>query len=267
MTSDSQQSLPAAQDRLPRSRALPGWLITVLLLFLAAAMPAFLVLTGVRLVMSEAFIWLEYNRPGFPADRYGFSKAERLKYAPYAVRYLLNGANIDYLGDLTFDDGEPLYTADELKHMEDVKVVTRGARRVHTLLSVAFVAAILALAWQRETRWALRRGLADGGIFTIFLMVTLAVFIFASWDLFFEGFHRIFFKGNSWQFSNSDTLIRLFPEQFWFDAALSIGVMTLGGAVGAIWGMWYWERQLLKVPQALSPTLPLTQGKGEDRQP
>jgi len=56
----------------------------------------------------------------------------------------------------------------------------------------------------------------------------------ANWDFFFTGFHRIFFEGDSWLFSTRATLIRLFPERFWFDAAIAIGAITFAGAVIAI---------------------------------
>ena len=56
---------------------------------------------------------------------------------------------------------------------------------------------------------------------------------------------RIFFKGDSWQFSNSSTLIRLFPERFWFDAVVSIGVLTLVGALAAIVIGWAVEQRAL----------------------
>jgi integral membrane protein (TIGR01906 family) len=197
------------------------------------ALPAMLVLTSVRLVMTETFIRIEYNRPGFPEDRYGFTKEERLEYAPYAVEYLCNDADTSYLGDLTFEDGTPLYTPDELRHMEDVKTVTRAAFAVHTVLSLAFGAAILALAWRPGSRGALRRGLAGGGILTIALILALVVVMLANWDFFFDNFHMTFFEGDSWRFSNADTLIRLFPEQFWLDAALTTGGLTIGGGGGA----------------------------------
>jgi integral membrane protein (TIGR01906 family) len=51
-----------------------------------------------------------------------------------------------------------------------------------------------------------------------------------SWDTFFTSFHSIFFASGTWQFEYSDTLIRLFPEQFWFDAAVTIGALTILGA-------------------------------------
>ena len=221
---------------------LPGWIVAILRTVITLALPAFLLLTAVRLVMSEPFVRLEYERPGFPADRYGFSKQDRLHYAPYAVRYLLNDAGINYLGDLTFADGMPLYSERELQHMEDVKTVTRGAFRIHTVLSLVVLAGVVALGWQRQTRRALRRALADGGVFTIALIITLTVLILANWDYFFDTFHEIFFQGDSWLFSTSDTLIRLFPEQFWFDAAMTIGFLTVAGALTAIGGSLYWDR-------------------------
>ncbi len=221
---------------------LPGWVVMILRTAITLALPAFLLLTAVRLVMSEPFVRIEYERPGFPADRYGFTKQDRLHYAPYAVRYLLNDAGISYLGDLTFADGMPLYSERELQHMEDVKTVTRGAFRLQTVLGLVLLASVVALGWQRQTRYALRRALADGGVFTIALIITLTVLVLANWNYFFDTFHEIFFKGDSWLFSTSDTLIRLFPEQFWFDAAMTIGFLTVVGALTAIGGSLYWDR-------------------------
>jgi integral membrane protein (TIGR01906 family) len=223
------------------NRSLPHSLVSLLRGFLIVAFPVFFVLTGVRLVATETFLRIEYNRPGFPDDRFGFSKEDRLHYAPYAVEYLRNDADISYLGDLTFENGMPLYNARELHHMQDVKAVTQAAFTVHVVLSVLYSGAIVALAWKRETRPALRQGLSGGGIFTIMLIISLAIVIFANWDFFFDNFHAIFFEGNSWQFNTSDTLIRLFPEQFWFDAAMTIGGFTIFGALIAILGVWLWH--------------------------
>ena len=238
-------NLPSTSEQLGAHIGAPHhsrWLISLLRGFLILSFPVFFVLTGVRLVATETFLHIEYNRPGFPVDRFGFSKDDRLHYAPYAIDYLRNDADVDYLGDLTFENGMPLYNARELRHMEDVKVVTQAALIAHTILSVLFIGAIVALAWKPATRPALRQGLSGGGVFTITLIVTLVVLIFANWDFFFDNFHAVFFEGDSWQFSTSDTLIRLFPEQFWYDAAMTIGAFTVFGAVGAIFGAWAWQR-------------------------
>jgi integral membrane protein (TIGR01906 family) len=220
-----------------------NWLISGLRRWIAAAVPVFLILSGVRVVMTEAFVRFEYQRAGFPADRFGFTQQERLDYAPYTVRYLHNSADISYLGDLTFEDGTPLFEARELRHMEDVKTVARVALKVHTIVTLGLAAALVFLIGRRERHATLRQGLAQGAVTTIAAIILMVGLVFASWDIAFESFHRVFFAGDSWQFSTSDTLIRLFPERFWFDAALTIGGIALGGALLLLISMAYWGRR------------------------
>jgi integral membrane protein (TIGR01906 family) len=61
--------------------------------------------------------------------------------------------------------------------------------------------------------------------------VAVVALIYLNFDWFFTHFHLTFFTGDSWIFDWSDTLIRLFPERFWFDAATLWGLLTLGEAV------------------------------------
>lgn len=207
-----------------------SWFVTFLI-------PFALIGLGLRLLLTTAFLQIEYNMPYFPPDEYGFTKEDRLKWAPYALNYLVNDADISYLGDLKFDDGTPLYNERELSHMEDVKRVTKGALNVW----YATLALLLALGiWSRLGHWeqAYREGLMRG----VWLMVGLAVAvglivvvgILINPDLFFSffaGFHSLFFEGDSWLFLYSDTLIRLFPIRFWQDAFLLAAIIALGSGV------------------------------------
>src|SRR5690348_492961 len=93
--------------------------------YLTVIFPFVLVLLAARLVMTPLFLQFEYNRPDFPPDEFGFTREDRLNYAPYALNYLLNGAGVEYLGDLKDSDGRLLYQADELRHMRDVKNLTQ----------------------------------------------------------------------------------------------------------------------------------------------
>lgn len=239
MTTD-RAAHPTIETAPNRAKTLRGWLVMVCRALIVVALPVFLVLTGVRIVMSEAFLEFEYNRPGFPPDRYGFTQAERLRYAPYTVRYLLDNESDDYLAALTHQ-GEPLFTEREVRHMRDVQTVTRVAFRVHLAAAGLLLLAALALVWRPETRRALRQALFEGGTLTILLMLTVIVLALANWDFFFTGFHRLFFEGDSWLFSTRATLIRLFPERFWFDAALAIGGLTFIGALSAILAAVIWR--------------------------
>lgn len=199
-------------------------------LYLTLAIALLLTLMSVRVVMTPLFLQLEYHRPGFPDDRYGFTLDDRLRLAPYAVNYLLNGEGIDYLGDLTFPDGSPLYTDRELMHMEDVKAVTQISYLVMVIVGGFTLALAVWLSRTPERYAVLRQGLFNGAALTLGLIVMIVAGAVIAWDVFFTSFHQMFFADGTWVFLYSDTLIRLFPEQFWFDAALVIGTLTVIGA-------------------------------------
>jgi integral membrane protein (TIGR01906 family) len=203
---------------------------------MAILVPVALIFLGVRILLSSAFLNLEYRMPGFPADNYGFSREERLKWSKVAVQYLVNDSNLDFLGELTFSDGTPLYNDRELSHMLDVKKV------VKPLLSIGYISwgiliglGLIAyrINWHREYR----KGLRFGGTIMISLIAIIGIFALISFWKFFTFFHSIFFEGDSWLFLYSDTLIRLFPLRFWQDAFLLAGVIILGGSLALVAGI------------------------------
>ena len=211
-----------------------SWLVSILV-------PLALIGLGLRILLTPLFLRVEYNIPYFPPDEYGFTKEDRLKWAPYALDYLVNSEDISYLGDLKFEDGTPLYNERELSHMEDVKRVTQRALRVW-YISLALLA--LLGVWARFGGWrpAYRLGLMRGGWLMVGLAVTVGLIVLVGialnpnvfWN-FFAAFHSLFFEGDSWLFLYSDTLIRLFPIRFWQDAFLLAAVIALGGGVALGW--------------------------------
>ena len=218
-------------------------LTTVLSILVTLLIPLVLIGLGLRLLLTTGFLKIEYNMPYFPPDPYGFTKDDRLKWAPFALDYLVNDADISYLGDLKFDDGTPLYNERELSHMADVKRVTKGA------LNVWFVALVVLLGlgfWSRLGGWeqAYRQGVMRGGWLMVGLAVVIGLIVVVGivinpnvfWS-FFAGFHSLFFEGDSWLFLYSDTLIRLFPIRFWQDAFLLAAVIALGGGIALGWGL------------------------------
>jgi integral membrane protein (TIGR01906 family) len=181
--------------------------------------------------------------PYFPADEYGMTQQERLQWAPFAVEYLINGADISYLGDLKLDDGTPLYNERELSHMEDVKGVVLGALGVWTI-SLIILSALAIFAKRSDWMPDYINGLRRGGMWMIGLAVALGLVAGVGivlnpnvfWQ-FFTLFHQIFFTGDSWLFYYSDTLIRLFPIRFWQDAFLWAAILALGGGAGLAFGL------------------------------
>jgi len=213
-----------------------SWLVAILV-------PIALIGLGLRVLLTHTFLQVEYNMPYFPSDPYGFTKEDRLHWAPYAVDYLVNNADISYLGDLKFEDGSPLYNERELSHMADVKRVTQGALNVW-YISLALLVMLGVWSWRGDWMQTFRLGLIRGGWLMVGLAGVIGVIVIVGilinpnifWN-FFAGFHALFFEGDSWLFLYSDTLIRLFPLRFWQDAFLYAAVIALGGGFGLAFGL------------------------------
>jgi integral membrane protein (TIGR01906 family) len=203
-----------------------SWLVTLVVIVA-------IVLSGVRLLLTPLFVDVEYNMPGFPADYYGFTKSDRLYWSKIALNYLLNDAGISYLGDLRFDNGDPVYNERELHHMVDVKRVVKATLWVW-YGTLVFLLGVGIWAWRGGWWGIYKNGLARGGWFTVSLLVLIIFFVLFSFNTFFVTFHNVFFQPGTWQFEFSDTLIRLFPERFWQDAFIMIGgiAIILGLSLG-----------------------------------
>lgn len=218
-----------------------SWVVTLIL-------PVVLTLLAVRIVINPWYVEFEYRTPNFPADPYGFTREERLKYSKMAIDYLLNDADVSFLGDLRFpqgqqapdfscqfmDDCTKLYNDRELAHMQDVKIVVQGALRV--LYGGALLLGVLALwAWLGKWQAAYLQGLRRGGWLTVILLGAIILFVMLAFGVIFVFFHEVFFAAGTWTFYYSDTLIRLFPERFWRDTFLVVG--GLAGALGMALGL------------------------------
>jgi len=196
-----------------------SWLVT----FLA---PLAILMLAVRLLMTPLFLEAEYRMPGFPEDSYGFTLQDRLEWSKPSVEYLLNSAGIDFLADLQFENGEPIYNERELSHMLDVKNIVQLLLKLW-YLALALLVLLGVWAWRANWLADYLWGWKRGGFLTAGLLVALAAFAAVSFWQFFTWFHSLFFSGDSWLFEFSDTLIRLFPLRFWQDAVLYIGGFSI----------------------------------------
>lgn len=192
---------------------------------LACFYPIVLLVLAIRLVTTPVFLWVEYNRPGFPSDSFGFTTDDRTTYGSYVVDFLLNFTGPRYLGDLVNDHGGPLFLTREVTHMADVKALITLAFLLGLVLAIAMLVFTVYLA--RRSVGGVRRGLFAGSIATLVIIVALGILAALGWEAFFTEFHRIFFANGTWTFYTDDTLIRLFPSQFWSDSGIFIGGFVL----------------------------------------
>lgn len=212
------------------SKICPTWLRFLI----ALLTPLFIIIFAIRIMINPLFARIEYQMPNFPSDTYGFEQEERLEYAIYGIKYLTNDKDISFLGDLTFEDGSPLFKERELSHMVDVKVLI--GKVLSALYGITFLLGLLTI-WAKQTnRWhGFRSVLGLGGRLTIGLLVVGGITLAINFDWLFTQFHHLFFEGDTWLFYTSDTLIRLYPMRFWQDAFIAVFGLTLIGAILLIW--------------------------------
>ncbi len=203
---------------------------SILLVLVTVALPFVLMMTSIRILLNPVFLDVEYNQTNFPSDDFGFSKADRLHWGKLSLDYLVNDQGIDFLANLKFDSGEPIYNERELSHMLDVKNLIQAA-----LLGwyIALAALVVIGIWSWRAKWFARfwRAISNGGFLTIAVIIAILLGVALNFDALFRGFHAIFFTGDTWLFYINDTLIRLFPEKLWSDAFTFMGVFTLVGAL------------------------------------
>lgn len=207
-------------------------------ILIAVLIPILLILGSVRLLITDQYLTFEYGKASFPADPFGFDQTQRLDYASVNFRYVRENQPIDALASLRLGN-KPIYNARELKHMQDVQKVYQTAMRIwHFALGLSLLAG-LALAWQVETQPTLFAAIQAGGLLTAGMIAVIGFLVIVAWRVWFVAFHQVFFLPGTWTFNTSDTLFRLFPEKFWFDAALTVSGLSLaGGLLLAITGRW-----------------------------
>ena len=148
--------------------------------------------------------------------------------AAYLVDIYLDGPF-----DASLDGSAPLLDADERSHMTDV---SRLVRLLALITIVALVVAVVCGAWlRREPRRGGRIMLfAAGAVGAV--AVVLAIVFAVAFEPMFLLFHELFFPPGTYLFAEGSNLITLFPEGFWFDAALLAGasIVIVATAVALI---------------------------------
>ena len=125
--------------------------------------------------------------------------------------------------------------------MRDVRTLFGHALRAQLVAVV--VLAVLALALARTSlRTVVPLGLLAGALATLAVALLAIPLILLGFDGFFVRFHEVFFSGDTWRFNDADTLIRLYPEQFWQDVSRLAAAITVLQALLLAPLAWWWLR-------------------------
>jgi len=201
---------------------------------LVIGVSAALVIVALAILPFLTPVWMSFGQTRAQATAWtGFTDAQLRYVTDSIVRDLVFGPP-DFGATLP-GETTPVLSDAERAHMRDVRGVFAGFYAVAIGGAVVLAAAFL-LARGRVARARLWRLLSRSG--TVIALVTvvgggIGVFVF---DQAFTLFHEIFFPGGNWAFDpRKDRLVQIFPDQFWSETTVAVGVVIIALALGLRW--------------------------------
>lgn len=190
--------------------------------------------TSVRYAVNELRLY-EYGFRRYDAPSVTGLSLEQLNEAARAIRDYFN-SDQETLYIVVEQDGREvaLFNPKERAHMEDVKGLVRLVYWLQDVtLAYALSYAVLAYVWAREAPVrSLARGCVWGGGLTLGAVVLLALGSLVNFGDLWVQFHELAFANELWQLDpQTDRLIQMFPEPFWRDATLFVGLVTVAQAL------------------------------------
>ncbi len=205
-----------------------GFVRTLATILFILALPIALVTTNIRLLANAPLVY------DYAFDRYDGEQATGLSRADLdgtgaALReYFNNGEKTFYYTVTANGLATPVLNARETAHMEDVKSLFVLANRAQEI-TVVFVLlyAVAFFIWARDGQ---ARQLAAQSLIGLALGIgvvgAIGIVALFGFEAAFERFHTIAFSNDLWKLNPAtDRLIQMFPEPFWRDMTIVLGVM------------------------------------------
>lgn len=191
----------------------------------ALILPLLFIGNATRLLCGDWFLRYEYSsHPSAGAETLLELGLRGLE----AVRPGGDGLSLLRQVRLEVGEGGSAFTNAEIRHMADVARLLEDVYGLH-LLAAGAALALLALLGRRH----LGQALVLGGLATLSLALLVGVYALVGFSSFFTSFHELLFDGN-WRFPNESTLILVYPEWLWRDAAQAAVGLVLAQAASAV---------------------------------
>ena len=208
-----------------------GWVVLTLFIF---AVPVFLVAGSVT--------WA-FNSPGLYNDGFekysiarisGISDSDLRQVGAEIRGYINSGDEPLHIRTTVLGAERDLFNDREVAHMSDVKRLVRGVY-ILALASGALLAAIVvggfAILRRRFVEPLAKLALGGGGL-TLGLLIVFGIVALVGFDSVFLKFHQLSFANDFWQLDpRTDYLVRIFPQNFWFDATMWVAIRAIAGAL------------------------------------
>ncbi|MGI6759146.1 MAG: DUF1461 domain-containing protein [Bacilli bacterium] len=208
----------------------------LLLLFYLSVMP---------IAMSKWFYMMNYEN--YQADdATGYSMEELSEITDIMLDYLK-----DKRDSMQHEiNGKEVYSEQAIIHMEDVKVLFVGARRLAWFVLALFIASIIYIVYYfKELKSYLMRTVITASAVAIGLVVMAGAFAAVNFDVAFVWFHKVIFP-NQEKFENAffdpdDFLINMLQGELFFNFAIVIIVTFIILIAIVVAGLYFFQKKYI----------------------
>ncbi len=183
-----------------------------------------IVLIALAVIVFLNPIWVSFEQDRARADAWtGWPPAEVHRITGEILHDLVIGppafAQLD-------PNGGPVFDAREQSHMRDVRTVFGLAAAVAAIALVVLV--VVAVLERRRAPARVWRGVRVGARGLAIGVVIAGALALVAFDALFELFHRLFFGSGTYTFDPAnERLVQLFPDAFWSDTTIVLGLLLL----------------------------------------
>ena len=216
-----------------------GFARQIAALLFIVALPVALITTTVRVVLNEPRLY-EYATDHYDTTATtGIERSELLRASGELRDYFNNSDESIFISVQRNGSPISLFNPRETAHLRDVKALFQLTFRVQEV-AVLFVLAyvVTVFIWAKEgTFRSLAMQVLTSGLVTLVVVGALGVVAVSGFEGAFTQFHVIAFDNAFWKLNPSrDHLIQMFPEAFWQDVSIWVGLGTLAeiGTLGLL---------------------------------
>ncbi len=175
------------------------------------------VLAAAQIIFLANFMLLFFNEGHYQKE---FAKLGTYEQFPDAAA--INSGILDYYKDKKKSVESSLFNEREKTHLADVKSVIKKAGSYMFFLAIAGISLLLTISALAGNKKAALNYAAKVLLISSAAVIIVSAALFIASSAFpqaFEAFHKAFFTSGTYVFAESDTLIRLYPQQFFYDFA------------------------------------------------
>ena len=225
------------------------------------ALPALFITTNVRIAFQSQALYT-YAIDTFDApERTGVEREELIKGTAGLIDYFESDEDLITTEIIVYGISEPLFTEREAIHFRDVRDLLRRVYFVQAIATLfvftAVAAAIVAVARRRpDLAFIIFRRIRQSALWTVVGIAAIGLFAaLGGFNFLFLQFHLLSFSNDLWQGTANDRMIQLFPQLFFLQATLLIGLATVV-EMAVVWaGATVSLRGLARVDSTLPPSV------------